>query len=484
MIILSLLLWISIPTFMETVGGPVVVVIHHIQVSQVFLRSVSKDWQSGQEMLGKSVVEEAQSELDKVQFVNPMSIQTALEVLDGLEQEEEQLNDLLLIHDAILVVIQAKNPEEHLTCILPEYHRTTYSLALVPFPEPTEISDFLAKSLDLETDLQYVKYRNGLYNNYYIPTQKGLCEHINIEEARRDFMTEYVQKSKPVIIKKGMLDDIWKANSWTLTELRKTIGLSEVHVKLSEDGIFEGPEDVKFWGKSDKDREIPDFVWRKLESPDRVIVRPASATISMEELISGITNNSNSNFYLEYTSLNNLQAIAADVTPPRWSQPLKLSQKNIWLGGNTTGKLHFDAFENLMGVVSGSKEFVIFHPHQNENLYEGHIREAEFSYSFETHSFSRDTLPDSTALVMSPVHINNRTELSRYPNFEHANNSRLTCHVEAGDILFLPSHWWHEVRSVGDPVTLAVNLWFEPYYTKSFPCRSCRMKHNRAAYPW
>eukprot|EP01060_Flectonema_neradi_P015863 TRINITY_DN22500_c0_g1_i1.p1 TRINITY_DN22500_c0_g1~~TRINITY_DN22500_c0_g1_i1.p1 ORF type:complete len:484 (+),score=52.69 TRINITY_DN22500_c0_g1_i1:40-1491(+) len=483
MIFVSILLLVAIPAFVDTISRPVAVVVHPTHASPSYLRSVSAEWLNGQDLLKEVVVDEDQGKLANIEFMGLTNIDAALE-LEGIEQKEDQIQEMFFIHDAVLVVIKPKSPDEHLTCILPDTHRVTYSIDLIPFPESAEIPSFLSNALGLETDHQYVKYRNKLHKNLYIPSQAGLCEHITMEEARRDFMTEYVQKSKPVIIKRGMVDDDWKAFSWTLQGLKDRIGLKEVHVKISESGIFEGPEDIALWGNNEQDRDIPDFVRRRLESPDRVIVRPASATIQMDELILGFDNRSKSDFYLEYTSLNNLKPIAADVTPPSWSQPLKLSQKNIWLGGNTTGKLHFDAFENLMGVVSGSKEFVIFHPHQNENLYEGHMREAELSYSFETDSFSRDVLPDSTALVMSPVHIGNQTELSRYPDFEHANNTRLTCLVEEGDILFLPSFWWHEVRSMGHPVTLAVNLWFEPYFAKAFPCKSCRLQHNRKVYPW
>lgn len=43
---------------------------------------------------------------------------------------------------------------------------------------------------------------------------------------------------------------------------------------------------------------------------------------------------------------------------------------------------------------------------------------------------------------MSPVDIL-APNLTRFPKFAQA--SPLVCEIEAGDILFLPSFWWHEV---------------------------------------
>ena len=48
-------------------------------------------------------------------------------------------------------------------------------------------------------------------------------------------------------------------------------------------------------------------------------------------------------------------------------------------------------------------------------------------------------------MVMSPVDIT-APDLARFPAFGDAAHTQLTCHAEAGDLLFLPAFWWHEVR--------------------------------------
>lgn len=62
-------------------------------------------------------------------------------------------------------------------------------------------------------------------------------------------------------------------------------------------------------------------------------------------------------------------------------------------------------------------------------------------------------------MVMSPVDITD-PDLKRFPRF--ANAKRLQCVLKPGDVLFMPSFWWHEVQSYPDlqqKRNLAVNYW-------------------------
>ena len=51
--------------------------------------------------------------------------------------------------------------------------------------------------------------------------------------------------------------------------------------------------------------------------------------------------------------------------------------------------------------ISGRKQVILFEPHDNTRLYEGHIPEAMLAYNGK--EFSRKKLVDSTSMVMSPV---------------------------------------------------------------------------------
>lgn len=109
--------------------------------------------------------------------------------------------------------------------------------------------------------------------------------------------------------------------------------------------------------------------------------------------------------------------------------------------------------------LSGEKKLILFDPHQNENLYEGHIPEAMLSFDSSSGTFHRELLLESTSMVMSPVDLV-KPDLEKFPNYSKAN--RLECTLRAGDALFMPAFWWHEVQSYPDVVehrNLAVNFW-------------------------
>jgi len=151
-------------------------------------------------------------------------------------------------------------------------------------------------------------------------------------------------------------------------------------------------------------------------------------------------------------------------------------------------------------MVAGKKIFYLFHPHNNENLYEGHIREGELIYDIKTKKFIRSKLLDSTSMVMSPVNIL-KPNYTEYPKFSAARP--MTCEVDEGDMLYLPAFWWHEVQSKPPtaPTTItskcertrekeeecqpfsislniAINFWYNPLYQKEFPCNDCPLYYN------
>ena len=86
---------------------------------------------------------------------------------------------------------------------------------------------------------------------------------------------------------------------------------------------------------------------------------------------------------------------------------------------------------------------------------------------------------------------------------------KVGCQVKAGDALYIPSFWWHEVQSstqrrrkpLSDndsiastvvavatiplaeaQLNIAVNYWYKPFFRKEFPCPECKMKVNLADY--
>lgn len=235
---------------------------------------------------------------------------------------------------------------------------------------------------------------------------------------------------------------------WTdIQYLLKQIGSQSVHVKVAPDGIFEGCEPLTRWtlnSSSSSCSSIPEQVQRALASQELVLVRPATLELRFDAFIKHLEilhlRNSTTSMYLEYLSMKSYVDKLRDDTPMHAFIPdktLELVLQNLWYGhGQTTGKLHFDPFENLMTVVSGVKEFLLYDPRDNSRLYEGHLREAKLKYDVDTDTFLRQDLLESTSMVNSPVdplHPN----LDKYPEFQHAPSMR--CRIEASETLYLVS---------------------------------------------
>ncbi|XP_023931467.1 jmjC domain-containing protein 7 [Lingula anatina] len=303
--------------------------------------------------------------------------------------------------------------------------------------------------------------------------------------TKEEFFHEYVKRSKPVIIRGTMKD--WAALSkWTTDYFKERYLHEEVHVKLTPNGDFEGVEKAELW-EDHKTFTIPTDVKKQLHFPDLVVVRPATLNVNFSNFLEMLSNDKNHgkhrnySAYLEYTSIPQyFPSLEQDIKEPGFVKGLlKRRHLNIWLSdGYTLGRLHFDPFDNLLFQLSGQKEVTLFDPHDNTNLYEAHISEALLKFNKTTKQFKRKGLLDSTSMVMSPVDIRN-PDFQRFPKFAGA--YPMNCTINEGEVLFMPAYWWHEVMSSPgqqDHRNLAVNFWYEPFFTKEFPCAECSLDVN------
>lgn len=309
------------------------------------------------------------------------------------------------------------------------------------------------------------------------------CEKIEIS-TWQEFFNSYLQHSRPFILKNAVAH--WPAFSkWSNWYLREKYGNEMVHVKMSPTQDYEGVEKAELWENFGRFK-IPAAVRSKLPFPDLVVPRPAPVNMAFADfldLTEKVANQSVTNIsaYLEYSSIRHyFPELEEDLDElPFVKGKLDLLHLNMWLSdGKTLGKLHFDPFDNFLCMLSGKKEVMLFEPHDNRMLYEGHIPEAEFSIDIASLKVRRRRLMDSTSMVMSPVDIK-APDYHRFPLFKSA--MPLNCTISEGDALFMPAFWWHEVQSYPSPTSLrnlAVNYWYRPFLTREFPCQTCKLDVN------
>ena len=191
--------------------------------------------------------------------------------------------------------------------------------------------------------------------NLYSPKHSEECLEIKHMPTKMEFFNEYLFRSRPVIIKNAIKDSLIM-KKWSSNYLRELYGPKRVHVKLTNDGVFEGVESAKLWSGYREDR-IPDEVKSQLKFPDLVVVRPATSEMLFSNFLDLILlGNLTSSAYLEYSSIPHyMPELVNDIHDlPFLDGELKRKHLNMWLSdGNTLGKLHFDPYDNFLCQVRG-----------------------------------------------------------------------------------------------------------------------------------
>ncbi|MBZ9611486.1 cupin-like domain-containing protein [Rheinheimera maricola] len=141
-----------------------------------------------------------------------------------------------------------------------------------------------------------------------------------------------------------------------------------------------------------------------------------------------------------------VQSARTDLCLPAFSQQntMVLLPSNtcprIWLGNRIVVPAHFDHADNLACVVAGRRRFTLFPPDQVSNLYIGPL------------DYTPAGAPVSMVDLAAP-------DFVKHPRFKQALNVALVAELEPGDVLYIPTLWWHHVESLS-AVNILINYWW------------------------
>jgi mannose-6-phosphate isomerase-like protein (cupin superfamily) len=110
----------------------------------------------------------------------------------------------------------------------------------------------------------------------------------------------------------------------------------------------------------------------------------------------------------------------------------------LWAHGNTSSYLHHDGSDNFLIVLSGSRDALVAAPNASAALY---------ADDFIVASGLSPIDPDAINLTSHP----------RVAEVEWHHGE-----LRAGDILYIPQYWWHQLEGSGAPGT-AISLWFQSF---------------------
>ena len=319
----------------------------------------------------------------------------------------------------------------------------------------------------------------------FLREQSRACTSVDYADLTVDvFKERFLQAAEfgePVVVRGGALH--WDLLNASFAELQRRFGGHAVKVSVAPNGEFDVVEPAALWreakeAEEEKEGDEVDVLVRpahlcaRLDAALKLVQSPLRAQSMMRGGGGGANastrNEGTAKFYIEYVDLLTLGAHAAEeLREPPWLRELELTDIKLWLGGgcaSARAKIHFDPEENLMVQLAGRKTFVLFHPRDVRALHFNPLglREASLRFSFEQ-GFTRDHPSSAMKRItvnFAPVNIS-APDYARFPKLKEA--TPIACTIDAGDVLYVPSFWWHEVISearAGTP-NLAVNFWYK-----------------------
>jgi lysine-specific demethylase 8/hypoxia-inducible factor 1-alpha inhibitor (HIF hydroxylase) len=132
---------------------------------------------------------------------------------------------------------------------------------------------------------------------------------------------------------------------------------------------------------------------------------------------------------------------------------MPISGFNLWVGlAEHTTCMHYDPFDGTLIQLHGSKRVVLFPPSQLYNVYPFPIHR-HLTKGLKSRSTYSQVYPD-------------RPDLQAFPKFQQALQHRHEVTLQAGELLFIPSGWWHEVTAIGDGMVCSINRFWRimPFY--------------------
>ncbi|XP_034228744.1 lysine-specific demethylase JMJ30 isoform X4 [Prunus dulcis] len=133
-----------------------------------------------------------------------------------------------------------------------------------------------------------------------------------------------------------------------------------------------------------------------------------------------------------------LESLREDIQTPVFLEDKVLASTNLWMNNaQARSSTHYDPHHNLLCIVSGCKQVVLWPPSASAMLYPMPIYGEASNHS---------SIP-----LENP-------DFSNYPRAQCLMEYSQKVILHAGDALFIPEGWFHQVDS--DDLTIAVNFWW------------------------
>ncbi|XP_055496961.1 bifunctional peptidase and (3S)-lysyl hydroxylase JMJD7 isoform X2 [Leucoraja erinacea] len=257
-----------------------------------------------------------------------------------------------------------------------------------------------------------------------------------------EFQRSWLCPNKPFIVRNAISH--WPAISkWTFPYLRQEVGEQSVSVAVTPNGYADAVHQGRFMMPEERKMRFGEF----LDIVERK--RAASGVFYVQKQCSNLTE--------EFPQL--LKDVDAHI--PWMTEALGKDPDavNFWLGESAAvTSLHKDHYENLYCVISGEKHFILLPPTDRPFIPYEHFQPATYKVN-EDGSYDVIDMQNAEKVPWIPLDPLN-PDLSRFPEYSLARPTH--CTVRAGEMLYLPSLWFHHVRQSHG--CIAVNFWYDMEY--------------------
>ncbi|XP_068650907.1 lysine-specific demethylase JMJ32 [Aristolochia californica] len=286
-------------------------------------------------------------------------------------------------------------------------------------------------------------------------------EHLEAAPSPLQFLRQFVLPNKPCIISNATRH--WPAlSAWTQDEyLCRALADREVSLHLTPDGRADAlvphpcsPSTLCFASAHVKRMPFPLALQYIFDSSS-----PSSSFVAYAQ-------EQNDCFRSEYSPL--VPDVESHIPWASEALGCRPEAVNLWIGNHRSEtSFHKDHYENLYAVISGEKHFVLLPPTDAHRMYVREYPAACYNFSQETGKFSLELEKPLRYVPWCSVNpfpssSTREQQISLFPRF-FSGPEPFHCTVKAGEILYLPSMWYHYVRQTPDSGgrTIAINYWYD-----------------------
>ncbi|CAK7346519.1 unnamed protein product [Dovyalis caffra] len=265
-----------------------------------------------------------------------------------------------------------------------------------------------------------------------------------------EFASQIESKNVPAVfngcIKEWQAFVKWNPANGGLDYLQERVGSSTVEAMLSRTApVFYG--DIR----SHERVQLPfstfiEYCKQRMRNRDNSS-GSSLQTVTDVELDSLLSGDTPQQIYLAQVPILNtedreraqLEGLREDIQTPTFLETKELASVNLWMNNaQSRSSTHYDPHHNLLCIVAGSKQVVLWPPSASPFLYPMPVYGEASNHS-------------SIALE--------NPDFSLYPRAKCSMDYSQKVILHAGDALFIPEGWFHQVDS--DDLTIAVNFWWQ-----------------------